>query len=130
MIILAIESSCDETSAAVIKDSNILSNIVSSQLQHSDYGGVIPELASRLHQQQIVRVVRKALQTAEVEKEELNAVAFTRGPGLLGALLVGISFAKTFALALPLRPISSMETANARNSPSESQRKCPSLTNC
>ncbi|MCB0844438.1 MAG: tRNA (adenosine(37)-N6)-threonylcarbamoyltransferase complex transferase subunit TsaD, partial [Bacteroidetes bacterium] len=122
MIILAIESSCDETSAAVIKDSNILSNIVSSQLQHSDYGGVIPELASRLHQQQIVRVVRKALQTAEVEKEELNAVAFTRGPGLLGALLVGISFAKTFAfgLGIPLIEVNHMEAhvlANFIDSP-------------
>ena len=122
MIILAIESSCDETSAAVIKDSNILSNIVSSQLQHSDYGGVIPELASRLHQQQIVRVVKKALQTAEVEKEELNAVAFTRGPGLLGALLVGISFAKTFAfgLGIPLIEVNHMEAhvlANFIDSP-------------
>lgn len=100
--ILAIESSCDETSAAVISDGKVRSNIVSSQLEHERWGGVIPELASRLHQQQIMRVVAEALSRAQVDKKDLQAIAFTRGPGLLGALLVGTSFAKGFALGLGL----------------------------
>ncbi|MEM6345358.1 MAG: tRNA (adenosine(37)-N6)-threonylcarbamoyltransferase complex transferase subunit TsaD [Bacteroidota bacterium] len=109
--ILAIESSCDETSAALIRDGEILSNIISSQIEHSEYGGVIPELASRLHQQQIIRVVQKSLHTANVEASKLEAVAFTRGPGLLGALLVGTCFAKSFAygLGIPLIEVNHMQ---------------------
>jgi N6-L-threonylcarbamoyladenine synthase len=100
MNILAIESSCDETSAAVISNGQIRSNIVTTQLIHEKYGGVVPELASRAHQQHIVGVVNKALNDAKVTKNDLNAIAFTRGPGLLGALLVGASFAKALALGL------------------------------
>ncbi|MBO4984089.1 MAG: tRNA (adenosine(37)-N6)-threonylcarbamoyltransferase complex transferase subunit TsaD [Bacteroides sp.] len=99
-IILGIESSCDDTSAAVIKDGYLLSNVVASQAVHESYGGVVPELASRAHQQNIVPVVHEALKRAEVAKEELSAVAFTRGPGLMGSLLVGVSFAKGFARSL------------------------------
>ena len=102
MNILAIESSCDETSAAVIINGKIRSNIVATQIIHQLYGGVVPELASRAHQQHIIPVVVEALQTAKVTKNELNAIAFTRGPGLLGALLVGASFAKSMALGLDL----------------------------
>ena len=98
--ILGIESSCDDTSAAVIKDGYLLSNVVSSQAVHEAYGGVVPELASRAHQQNIVPVVHEALKRAGVTKEELSAVAFTRGPGLMGSLLVGVSFAKGFARSL------------------------------
>ena len=99
-IILGVESSCDDTSAAVIKDGYLLSNVVSSQAVHEAYGGVVPELASRAHQQNIVPVVHEALKRAGVTKEELSAVAFTRGPGLMGSLLVGVSFAKGFARSL------------------------------
>ena len=99
-IILGIESSCDDTSAAVIKDNNILANVVANQEVHRDFGGVVPELASRAHQQHIIPVIDIALKRANVNKKELNAVAFTRGPGLLGSLLVGTSFAKSFALSL------------------------------
>ena len=99
-IILGIESSCDDTSAAVIKDGYLLSNVVASQAVHEAYGGVVPELASRAHQQNIVPVVHEALKRAGVTKEELSAVAFTRGPGLMGSLLVGVSFAKGFARSL------------------------------
>ena len=100
VIILGIESSCDDTSAAVIKDGYLLSNVVSSQAVHEAYGGVVPELASRAHQQNIVPVVHEALKRAGVTKEELSAVAFTRGLGLMGSLLVGVSFAKGFARSL------------------------------
>ena len=100
VIILGIESSCDDTSAAVIKDGYLLSNVVSSQAVHEAYGGVVPELASRAHQPNIVPVVHEALKRAGVTKEELSAVAFTRGPGLMGSLLVGVSFAKGFARSL------------------------------
>ena len=100
VIILGIESSCDDTSAAVIKDGYLLSNVVSSQAVHEAYGGVVPELASRAHQQNIVPEVHEALKRAGVTKEELSAVAFTRGPGLMGSLLVGVSFAKGFARSL------------------------------
>ena len=100
VIILGIESSCDDTSAAVIKDGYLLSNVVSSQAVHEAYGGVVPELASRAHQQNIVPVVHEALKRAGVTKEELSAVAFIRGPGLMGSLLVGVSFAKGFARSL------------------------------
>lgn len=99
-IILGIESSCDDTSAAVIKDGVLLSNVVASQAVHEAYGGVVPELASRAHQQNIVPVVSEALKRAGINKEDLNAVAFTRGPGLMGSLLVGVSFAKGFARSL------------------------------
>lgn len=104
VIILAIESSCDDTSAAVFKDEVILSNCVANQDVHKAFGGVVPELASRAHQQNIIPVVDKAIKDAKINKEEINAVAFTRGPGLMGSLLVGTSFAKGFALAnnLPL----------------------------
>lgn len=98
--ILGIESSCDDTAAAVIRDGILLSNIISSQKVHESYGGVVPELASRAHQQNIIPVVHEALKTAGVSKDELSAIAFTRGPGLMGSLLVGTSFAKGFSTAL------------------------------
>jgi len=98
--ILGIESSCDDTSAAVIKDGYLLSNYIANQDVHKAYGGVVPELASRAHQQNIIPVVDQALKKAGVTKEEVSAIAFTRGPGLLGSLLVGTSFAKSFALAM------------------------------
>ena len=97
--ILGIESSCDETSAAVCVDGVILSNVIANQTVHEAYGGVVPELASRVHQQNIVPAVQQALLNAKVSKNDVDAVAFTRGPGLLGSLLVGVSFAKAFALA-------------------------------
>ena len=100
MIILGIESSCDDTSAAVIRDGVLLSNVTASQAVHEAYGGVVPELASRAHQQNIVPVVDQALKRAGVEREELSAIAFTRGPGLMGSLLVGVSFAKGLAASL------------------------------
>ena len=100
MIILGIESSCDDTSAAVIRDGVLLSNVTASQAVHEAYGGVVPELASRAHQQNIVPVVDQALKKAGVEREELSAIAFTRGPGLMGSLLVGVSFAKGLAASL------------------------------
>ncbi len=110
-LILAIESSCDETSAAVLEEDRVLSNIISSQLDHGRYGGVIPELASRLHQQNIIKVVGEALSKAGIRPDQLSAVAFTRGPGLLGSLLVGTSFAKSFALGLgiPLIDVNHMQ---------------------
>lgn len=100
VVILAIESSCDDTSSAVIKDGILLSNVIASQKVHEEYGGVVPELASRAHQLNIIPVVDTALKRAGVEKSDLSAIAFTRGPGLLGSLLVGTSFAKGLALAL------------------------------
>jgi N6-L-threonylcarbamoyladenine synthase len=111
MILLAIESSCDETSAAVLVNGQILSNVVAGQLVHEQYGGVVPELASRAHQQHIVPVVARALADAKIPKESLDAVAFTRGPGLLGSLLVGASFAKALALGLgvPLIEVNHMQ---------------------
>lgn len=99
-IILGIESSCDDTSAAVIADGLLLSNVIASQKVHEAYGGVVPELASRAHQQNIVPVVSEALRQAGVRKEDLSAIAYTRGPGLLGSLHVGTSFAKGMALGL------------------------------
>lgn len=98
--ILGIESSCDDTSAAVLRDGVLLSNVTASQDVHKEYGGVVPELASRAHQQNIVPVVSAALKRAGVSKEQLSAVAFTRGPGLMGSLLVGVSFTKGFARSL------------------------------
>lgn len=110
-IILAIESSCDETSAAVLKDGKVLSNVIANQQVHEAYGGVVPELASREHQKNIVPVITEALSLAKLTKKDLNAVAFTRGPGLLGALLVGTSFAKALALGLniPLIEVNHMQ---------------------
>jgi N6-L-threonylcarbamoyladenine synthase len=104
--LLAIESSCDETSAAVLRDGKILCNIVANQAIHEAYGGVVPELASREHQKNIVPVVHKALAEAQISKKELNVIAFTQGPGLLGSLLVGSSFAKSLALGLQIPLIS------------------------
>lgn len=100
VIILGIESSCDDTSAAVIRDGLLLSNVIASQKVHEEYGGVVPELASRAHQQNIVPVVDTALKRAGIDKHDLSAIAFTRGPGLLGSLLVGTSFAKGLSLGL------------------------------
>lgn len=99
-IILAIESSCDDTSAAVLKNNTILSNFIAGQDVHRQYGGVVPELASRAHLQNIVPVVHSAIKNAEIEKGDIDAIAFTKGPGLLGSLVVGTSFAKSLALAL------------------------------
>jgi len=101
-VILGIESSCDDTAAAVIQDGVLLSNIISSQKVHESYGGVVPELASRAHQQNIIPVVDQALKKAGIDKEELTAIAFTRGPGLMGSLLVGTSFAKGLSSALDI----------------------------
>lgn len=101
-IILGIESSCDDTSAAVIKNGVLLSSVIASQAVHESYGGVVPELASRAHQQNIVPVVHEALKCAGVTKEQLSAIAFTRGPGLMGSLLVGVSFAKGLARSLDI----------------------------
>jgi N6-L-threonylcarbamoyladenine synthase len=103
--ILAIESSCDDTSAAVLKDTVLLSNIIANQKVHAQYGGVVPELASRAHQQNIIPVVHAALKEANISKNQLSAVAFTRGPGLLGSLLVGVSFAKSYAYSLNIQLI-------------------------
>jgi len=100
--ILGIESSCDDTSAAVIRNGIMLSNIIAGQKVHEIYGGVVPELASRAHQQNIIPVVHEALRQAGIDKKELSAIAFTRGPGLLGSLLVGTSFAKGLSIALKL----------------------------
>lgn len=99
IIILGIESSCDDTSAAILKDGVVLSNVIASQKVHEAYGGVVPELASRAHQQNIIPVVTQALKLADIRADEVTAIAFTRGPGLLGSLLVGTSFAKGFAIA-------------------------------
>ena len=95
VFILAIESSCDDTAAAVLQNDKVLSNVVANQLIHTQYGGVVPELASRAHQQNIVPVVDAALRKANIQKEQLSAIAFTQGPGLMGSLLVGSSFAKS-----------------------------------
>ncbi|MBQ1583087.1 MAG: tRNA (adenosine(37)-N6)-threonylcarbamoyltransferase complex transferase subunit TsaD, partial [Prevotella sp.] len=98
--ILGIESSCDDTSAAVLRNGVLLSNVTASQAVHEAYGGVVPELASRAHQQNVVPVVDQAIKRAGIDKHQLSAIAFTRGPGLMGSLLVGVSFAKGFARAL------------------------------
>lgn len=109
--ILGIESSCDDTSASVIFNGKILSNVVANQEIHAKYGGVVPELASRAHQQNIVPVIQQAIQQANIDKKDLNAIAFTRGPGLMGSLLVGTSFAKSLSLALdiPLIAVNHMQ---------------------
>lgn len=109
--ILGIESSCDDTAASVIHNGRILSNVIASQKIHEEYGGVVPELASRAHQQNIVPVVHQALKKANITKDQLHAIAFTRGPGLMGSLLVGTSFAKSlaFALNIPLIAVNHMQ---------------------
>ncbi|WP_166381881.1 MULTISPECIES: tRNA (adenosine(37)-N6)-threonylcarbamoyltransferase complex transferase subunit TsaD [unclassified Polaribacter] len=109
--ILGIESSCDDTSASVICNAKVLSNVVANQEIHSKYGGVVPELASRAHQQNIVPVVQQAIEQANITKEDVSAIAFTRGPGLMGSLLVGTSFAKSLALGLqvPLIDVNHMQ---------------------
>lgn len=109
--ILGIESSCDDTSASVLQDDTILSNIIANQDVHMKFGGVVPELASRSHQQNIIPVIHRALQEANISKNQLDAIAFTRGPGLMGSLLVGSSFAKAFAMGLniPLIEVDHMQ---------------------
>ncbi len=126
--ILAIESSCDDTSAAVLQNAKVLSNVVANQEIHAEYGGVVPELASRAHQQNIVPIVQLALKKANIGKNELSAVAFTKGPGLLGSLLVGTSFAKSLAQALhvPLIGVNHMQAhILAHFIEEESQKKPP-----
>ena len=110
-VILGIESSCDDTSAAILKDGVVLSNVIASQKVHEAYGGVVPELASRAHQQNIIPVVSEAIKKAGISIQDINAIAFTRGPGLLGSLLVGTSFAKGFAIAnrLPLIEVNHLQ---------------------
>lgn len=110
-VILGIESSCDETSASVCVDGQILSNVIANQTVHEAFGGVVPELASRVHQQNIIPTIHKAITDAKISKKDINAVAFTRGPGLLGSLLVGSSFAKSFALGMniPLIDVNHMQ---------------------
>jgi N6-L-threonylcarbamoyladenine synthase len=111
VFILSIESSCDDTAAAVLKNDKVLSNVIANQLIHNQYGGVVPELASRAHQQNIVPVIDAALKKAGIKKEQLSAIAFTQGPGLMGSLLVGGSFAKSLAMALkiPLIAVNHMD---------------------
>lgn len=111
IIILGIESSCDDTSAAILRDTTILSNVIAGQKIHEEYGGVVPELASRAHQQNIIPVVDAAIKKAGIKKEEIDAIAFTKGPGLLGSLVVGTSFSKAFALAMniPLLDVNHMK---------------------
>jgi N6-L-threonylcarbamoyladenine synthase len=109
--ILGIESSCDDTAAAILQDNQVLSNCIANQKIHQSYGGVVPELASRAHQANIVPVVQQALSIANIDKKELSAIAYTRGPGLLGSLLVGSAFAKSLALSLdiPLIEVNHMQ---------------------
>ena len=109
--ILGIESSCDDTSAAVLKDGVLLANVTASQAVHESYGGLVPELASRAHQQNVVPVVHEAIKRAGIKKEQLSAIAFTRGPGLMGSLLVGVNFAKGFArsLGIPLIDVNHLQ---------------------
>ncbi|SFA99867.1 tRNA (adenosine(37)-N6)-threonylcarbamoyltransferase complex transferase subunit TsaD [Algoriphagus aquimarinus] len=112
IFILAIESSCDETSASVIADGKVLNNIVATQSVHEKYGGVVPELASRAHQENLIPVVQEAILTSGISKSQLSAIAFTRGPGLMGSLLVGVSFAKAFAYSLNI-PLIEVNHMNA-----------------
>ena len=111
MTVLGIETSCDETSAAVVEEGRVLSNVISSQLVHERYGGVVPELASRAHQRLVIDIVEEALQRAGVQKGDLDGVAATRGPGLVGALLVGLNFGKALAygLGIPFTGVNHME---------------------
>lgn len=125
--ILGIESSCDDTSAAVSSGRKLLSNVIAGQKVHEAYGGVVPELASRAHQANIIPVVQQALKEANVNKEDLHAVAFTRGPGLIGSLMVGVSFAKSFAaaLGLPLIEVNHMEAHVLANFGEVEDKKLP-----
>tara|TARA_R100001369_G_scaffold37724_1_gene63163 strand:- start:1746 stop:2771 length:1026 start_codon:yes stop_codon:yes gene_type:complete len=127
--ILAIESSCDDTSAAVLCGNRTLSNIVATQKIHEEYGGVVPELASRAHQQNIVPVVHQALAKANIDKKQLSAIAFTRGPGLMGSLLVGTSFAKSLSLGLgiPLIQVNHMQAHILSHFIEEENYKMPSF---
>ena len=130
VVILGIESSCDDTSAAVIRDGVLLSNVTASQAVHEAYGGVVPELASRAHQQNIVPVVDQALKRAGVTRDQLTAIAFTRGPGLMGSLLVGVSFAKGMAAALgiPMIDVNHLQghvLAHFIREPSAPEATCP-----
>ena len=111
LIVLGIESSCDETSAAILKGSKVLSNIIANQIIHEEYGGVVPELASRAHQQNIIPVVDVAIKSAKINKSDIDIIAYTKGPGLLGSLLVGSSFAKSFSFSLnkPLVSVNHMQ---------------------
>ena len=125
--ILGIESSCDDTSASVICNAKVLSNVVANQEIHSKYGGVVPELASRAHQQNIIPVVQQAIEQANIKKEKLSAIAFTRGPGLMGSLLVGTSFAKSLALGLqiPLIDVNHMQAHILSHFIEEEKSKIP-----
>ena len=127
--ILAIESSCDDTSVAILRNDVVLANVVANQEVHAKYGGVVPELASRAHQQHIVPVVQQALKEAAIHKNELGAIAFTRGPGLMGSLLVGSSFAKSMAMALaiPLIAVNHMQAHILAHFINEPQQKKPSF---
>lgn len=127
--ILAIESSCDETSAAIIHNGKIRANVIATQSVHKKYGGVVPELASRAHQQNIIPVIQDSINIANVSKNDLNAVAFTKGPGLLGSLLVGASFAKSFAMAqgLPLIEVNHMQAHILAHFIDDPQPKFPFL---
>lgn len=127
--ILAIESSCDETSASIIQHGKVLNNVIASQSIHQKYGGVVPELASRAHQQNILRVVNECLASSGIPKSQLNAIAFTRGPGLMGSLLVGVSFAKSmgWALGLPLIEVNHMEAHVVANFIDEPRPSFPFL---
>ena len=127
--ILGIESSCDDTSASVICDGKVLSNVVANQEVHSKYGGVVPELASRAHQQNIVPVVQQALDQANITKDQLTAIAFTRGPGLMGSLLVGTSFAKSLALGLdiPLLDVNHMQAHILAHFIKDTESKIPAF---
>ena len=130
-IILGIESSCDDTSAAILRGRKILSNEIANQKVHAQYGGVVPELASRAHQKNIIPVVDLAIKKAKITKEEINAVAFTKGPGLLGSLLVGGSFAKSFALGMdiPLIAVNHMQ-AHILAHLLMKERKCQNFLSC
>ena len=133
-IILGIESSCDDTSAAVIRDGYLLSNVIASQQVHKDFGGVVPELASRAHEANIVPVVSQALSRAGITPADLTAIAFTRGPGLLGSLLVGTSFAKALGVALdkPIVMVNHLQghiLANFRELPDRTGRQSARVRN-
>lgn len=127
--ILAIESSCDDTSAAVMENNRVLSNVIANQEVHAQYGGVVPELASRAHQKNIVPVVQQAIEQAGIRKEQLSAVAFTKGPGLMGSLLVGTSFAKSLALGLdiPLIDVNHMQAHILAHFIDEGQAQFPTF---
>ncbi|AOW20253.1 tRNA (adenosine(37)-N6)-threonylcarbamoyltransferase complex transferase subunit TsaD [Urechidicola croceus] len=125
--ILGIESSCDDTSASVLRNGKVLSNVVANQEIHTAYGGVVPELASRAHQQNIIPVVQQAIQRANIDKKELKAIAFTRGPGLMGSLLVGTSFAKSLSMGLgiPLIAVNHMQAHILAHFIDEKEQKKP-----